>query len=342
MRPIQPCRRMAPQSHPIALPHITWSRDTLYFCGRAARSASREDWMRLVQCDGSKTLLELASSRDEARTIAAAAPWLLWWENRLGAVTAGDSGRITRLVLSPGVETAWLGMGGRLLMDAATCPTKVITCFGLTARTVESLAFLTPGDLAAITRDESSLAARLAGVTQERWEFPARELRPPGDRQSRSNVDWLKNMLREVIQQLLTGVAPKEIFVPMAVEPGSDAGVLLDVILSMYVDGLLEASQVHIFESSPLARGHRPVDEFLSRFEKSYLHLQEYFVPLAARGLQKGSHLEVFRSCIDNPLREAWLASAARNATLSHGWLLRDDESGFAERFWRASLTESD
>ncbi len=341
MRTSQRTFRLDPSKYPVVVPHVSWSEGTLFFGGIALRELSPAEWAFLQRCDGTRALRELVTTASDARTIATVAPWLVWWDAPV-VRTLVVPGGATRLVFSPGPEDAWLGMGGRLFMESPTHATTVITCFGLMARTVEPLAFATPNDLAAIARDEIALVAQVAGVAHELWELPARELRHSEDGRAGapSSVDWMKSMLREVIDEAVARAAPNEIFVPFAGDASSDAGVLLDVVLGMYVDGLFDAAELHIFESTPVANGHRPIDEFLGRFERSYVELRDYFVPVTPWIGRKGSALEVFRSRVDHASRDAWLESAKLNGVLSDpvagsGTTTRELH---AERFWAARL----
>jgi hypothetical protein len=334
--------RMNPDRYPIAVPHLSSSRGVLYFGAKALRQASEREQSLLSQCDGSVRFCDLATTPEDARAIAALSPWLLWWDGPLPAPPA-PSLAPSRLVLSTSPASPWLAMGGRLLMEASTCPTTVVTCFGHSAQTVDPYAFGSPDEVAVITRDELSLVGRLTGVPHELWEFPARELRSDFDPdQSTSPSDaWLKSMLREVIEETIARTNPVEIFVPASSEPDSDAGVVLDVVLAMFIDGLLGASKIHVFESSAVVSGARAVDEFLGRFENSYLKLPEYFVDMTPRIAHKASVLEVFRSRVDRKSREQWLESTSWNSSIGDLHCTcetTESRGGHAERFWAVSL----
>ena len=324
--------RMHPEAYPIALPHVSWAPHAFFFGHRPVRDAQIDHWELLLLCDGTRTLGEVMRTHDaSAREAALIAPWVLWWPAPLAGSPRPAPG-CARLIFGPHPEDAWLGMGGRLLLEAAERPTHIITCFGLLANALDPIAFRTANEISAITRDELALAARLAGVTHEHWELPARELRPHATGVA-SSTEWIKSLLREVVVEAVDRMQPAEVFVPFAADPYSDAGILLEVMLALFIDGLLGDADLHVYETMDAAGGYRAVDEFLARFEQSYIVLPDYFVSITDSHVRKRALLELFRTRVDHRDCAVWLEAAARNA-----FVARLAPHEHAEHYWRIGL----
>jgi LmbE family N-acetylglucosaminyl deacetylase len=322
---------MSPDAYPALIPHVSFGDGRLFFGHRPVREATTAEWEALVRCDGSAPLRDCVGAAAGAAVAPRMAPWLTWWEEALPA-RREPGGTVTRLVFSPRPSDAWLAMGGTLLASADHCATHVVACFGLVAETVDPVAFRTPNDVSSIARDEIAMAARAARATHEEWDFPARELREMG-RGMRASVEWMRNMVREAVTDAVDRVQPEEVFAPSAADPDSDAGVVLDILVEMHVGGELGSARLCVYQSTAMSLGFRPVDEFLSRFDRSYVHLAPLNGDLSHVMARKRSLLELFRSCTTSRSRRMWTESAKRTARIAGR-----ERTERAEQMWRVDV----
>lgn len=324
--------RLDPRSFPVVLPHISCFRNQVYFGGKYITSLMPAEAEFLKSCGGMRTLAEIVNDTGtDARCAAHLARWFVWWDRAISEAPEASEA-IERLVLTAGPEDAWFGMGGRLLLEAPQTSTMVLTCFGTLTGTRYREVFRTPDEVSTICRDEAALAARLAHVRQQVWGIPEQDVRYWGGSNHASEQEALAAILRGIIIDVLGKYRPRQIFIPTATRLFSDAKLLFEILLSLFVEGRLKAD-LHIYEDAPAANGHRPVDEFLSRFESSYIAPEEYFVDVTECIHRKFSLLEVFRCRFNRLGRDAWERSARRNALLA-GF----SGQRFVERFWKVGV----
>jgi LmbE family N-acetylglucosaminyl deacetylase len=321
--------RLDPYHVPVVLPQVSCVHNEVYFGGEFVASLTPAESQFLQCCDGKRTLAEIVRSTGaDGWCVSRLARWFVWWDRAIAEATA-SSGVIETLVLSAGPHDAWLGMGGRLLLEPAQTATLVLMCFGSRLDTYHTEAFTTFDDVSIISRDEATLASRLGRLRQEVWEFP--------DFVSRNSVlsdhaPALYDTLRDSLLTALDRYRPQQVFMPAGSNGSEDARLLFEILFSLLVEGRLEAD-LHIYEDTPAAEGHRPVDEFLTRFESSYLAPTEYFVDVTESAHRKSSLLEVFHCRLSRSEREAWEHSAKRNALLA-GF----SSSHSCERFWKVDI----
>lgn len=322
--------RLDPYNVPVVLPHISFVQNEVYFGNEFVSSLSTQESEFLKSCDGKRTLAEIVKSTGaNAGCVSRLARWFVWWDKAVAEAPVSSSAVVENLILSTGPEDAWLGMGGRLLLEAGKTDALVLMCFGSRLDTHYREAFPTLDDVSIICRDEAALAGRLAHLRQEVWELPDFVLR---NWVLADGAPALAEILRESLLALLDKHRPQRVFIPAATNVSADARLLFDILFALLVEGRLEA-ELHIYEDTPSAEGHRPVDEFLSRFESSYLAPHEYFVDVTESIHRKFSLLEIFHCRFNRPQREAWEHSAKRNALLA-GF----SNSHFFERFWKVDV----
>ncbi len=321
-----------PRSFPLVRPQITWVDDKIYFGSCPIAQVTQAELDFLKACTGAHNLADTASAVGiEPTCVARVASWLLWWNRRVNG-TPLMSQTVDRLVLSATHIGAWLGMGGRMLMESRQQRTAVITCFGSMGDTRFVEPFPTPAEVSMAGRDEATFVARLSGVQQRVLDFPDQALRETleavGDGASKIIADALRSTLLEIIDEY----QPSQIFAPAALGASADARLIFEILLSLFAEGDIQA-ELHLFEDEPSIHGHRNVDEFLSRFEGSYLAPCEYYVDVTASFPEKLSLTDAFRCTMDRRAAQAWSQSAERNAMLGGG------PAAQAERFWNLNIT---
>jgi LmbE family N-acetylglucosaminyl deacetylase len=320
-----------PYSFPVLLPQITCVGGEVYSgtCGIAQVTQSESDF--LAACTGALNLTDAArSTRIEPTSIARLATWLLWWRRKV----TQDPPLLTpiaRLVLTAAHTSAWLGMGGRLVLESTQQPAVMVTCFGALGevRFVEMVSSLSEAWM--ICRDEATLAGRLAGVQQRVLDLPDHAFCELLLETGRSSGEARRGLLRNALLDIIDEYQPLEIFAPAALGSSGDSRLLFEILVSLFAEGYVPG-ELHFFEDEPATNGHRAVDEFLSRFEKSYLAPNEYFVDITNSFAEKLSLMEAFQSTLYRTQRRSWARSAERNAMIGE---IRAER---AERFWQLTI----
>lgn len=309
-------------------PHMTCLGNDVYFGTFPLAQLTTVEARFLHECDGSRTLAECAKAATaDAVCVARLSSWLLWWERPVPSAPM-PKGPIDRLVLAARHTAPWLGMGGRLALDAASKRTLVVTCFGSLGENRFVEAFPSASEVSAACHDEVELVARLTGVQQQIWDFPDDARRQMLFTTGLDVDDLAADTTRAQVLDLIESLRPSEVFAPAALDSSADALLLFNTVLSSFATGNLEA-ELHFYEDAPVIDGCRPIDEFLARFENSYLAPQTYYVDIAPAFHEKSALASGFRCTIDQHDATAWLQSAARNGSLAL------PTTGFAERFWR-------
>jgi hypothetical protein len=320
-----------PRSFPLVRPQITCIDEEVYFGSYAIARVSSIEASFLNACTGQFSLANAAGIAGVDPTcVARVASWLLWWRQAVEA-SPQPRRRVDRLVLSATYPGAWLGMAGRLLMEAWAKPTAVITCMGSLGDTRFIDAFPTLAAVSMVCRDEVAFVARLAGVQQSVLDFPDEDLRARMLAEGRDIGPLVEDTLRASLLRILEEHQPAQIFAPAAMGESCDNRLLFDILVSLFAEGSI-GGELHLYEDEPATEGHRQVDEFLSRFEGSYLRPSEYFVDVTSSFAERLSVMDVFRGSMDQDLAGPWSQSAQRNA------LLAGLSGGIAERFWELNI----
>lgn len=321
-----------PRSFPLVRPQIICVDDKVYFGSCPIAQVTQEELDFLKACTGACNLADAASAAGiEPTCVARVASWLLWWGREVTGVPL-LSPPVDRLVLSATHIGAWLGMGGRMLMEARQQRTTVITCFGSIGETRFVEPFPTLGEVSMAGRDEATFVARLSGVQQRVLDFPDQALREGLELRGSGASEIIADALRATLLEIIDEYQPSQIFAPAALGISADARLIFEILLSLFAEGDIQA-ELHLFEDEPAIHGHRSVDEFLSRFEGAYLAPREYYVDVTAAFPEKLSLTDVFRCTMDRRAAHAWSQSAERNAMLGGGPATR------AERFWNLDIS---
>lgn len=321
--------RLDPDAYPILLPHFLCRENKVYLGNRHVRTLPRNQSDFLAMCDGRSTLSQAArATKVEPSFISEVALWLLWWPHAVGG-EQHPNGKTDRLVMCARPEACWQGMGGRILQEAGSTPTLVISCFSPSVPAHPTALFDTPGEINFAGRDEAAMAARLALVGHTMWNIPEYPARIPYEHKDEPDSGDIYELLLETMLAVVNQVRPLEIFVPAAMTNSADAKAILKAALSLMGEGYLQCD-LHVYEDSPALLGQRQADEFLSLFEGSYLCPAEYYCGITGTNPKKTSLSEVFLSSTSNVEKYRWQRSTERNA-----WLSGISGHTAAERFWK-------
>jgi hypothetical protein len=322
--------RLDPGAYPLLLPHFGYHGDAVYFGPTRVASVSVGEGWFLSRCDGTRTLAQAAAGCGVSPDfVAGAARWMVWWPRPIAPVPSVEPcGRVERLVLSPHPEDAWIGMGGRILSEAADVATLVHHTFQVfTGR--HGASYRTTRELAMACTDEAAAASRLGGVASGAFRVPEHEAR----RLHHFPEEAAHQLLRLKLTELIAALDPNEIFVPAAVKGGPDSLLLCEVLLGLFADGTLEA-ELHLYDDAPDPLGQRLIDDFLLRFEGAFLAPLSYYYDFSRVRAQKESLLDVFACRLDDRRRRAARDGAKCNA--GEGKL---EGAAGAERFWEIGFS---
>jgi LmbE family N-acetylglucosaminyl deacetylase len=288
--------------------------------------------------DAEREFLEIADGRTPFAEILARGSHLLaagvsryavWLARPLGPPLFPAAGeRCLLLGAHPGdVE---LSMGGFVLRRRGEVRFTLLDCFTrqLSTRIPESFGSRT--EVTAIRRDESRLAAGVLGVETRSLDLPEHALRHTEDGLQRLTLpaEELASALATALYDTLAELAPDHLYAPAAMGDHPDQRLLFDLLLELYEEDCFPGTHFHFYENFPLAASYLNVDDFLSRFEGSYLDLAPWCEEIAGVLPEKLALLEIFRSRLGLDRRQLLLDTGRRTALLG-----RVAAAG-AERFW--------
>ena len=174
------------------------------------------------------------------------------------------------------------------------------------------------------------LAAAVLGVEARFLDLPEHALRHTSDGLQRLTLpaDEIAAALATALYDTVAELAPEQIYAPAPLGNDPDQQLLFDTLLELYEQECFPGTGYHFYESYPLAASHLNVDDFLSRFEGSYLQLTPWSEEITDFLPEKTALLEIFRSRLGLDRRALLLDVARRNARLARL------DAGAAERFW--------
>jgi LmbE family N-acetylglucosaminyl deacetylase len=321
--------RLLLSAYPCRLPHVRIADGETYF-GRVKDPEVG---------DAERQLLELADGRTPFAEILARGPHLLaggvsryavWLSRPLGPPALPAAGpRCVLLGAHPGdVE---LSLGGFVLRRRGEARLTLVSCFSrqLATRVPESFGSRT--EVTTIRRDESLLAAGVLGAEARFLDLPEHALRHTGDGLQRLTLpaEEVASALATALYDTLAELAPEHLYAPAPLADHPDQRLLFDTLLELYEEDCFPGTRYHFYESFPAAASHLSVDDFLSRFEGSYLELAPGFEEVTDVLPEKLALLEIFRSRLGLDRRQLLLDVGRRNARLA-----RLGPAAVAERLW--------
>ena len=320
-----------PRSFPVLKPHISCVGTDVYFGSFPLAQLTPVEAEFLRACTGDRSLADSARiANADAACVARLSSWLLWW-GRPVLSAAISPGPVARLVLGARHSAPWLGMGGRTLIEAPGLRTLVVNCFGSLGDSPFVDAFPSLSEVSAASRDEAALLSRLAGVQHSIWEFPDSMLRETLVDSGRDVETLAATALQNQLLALIASLRPSQIFAPAALDGSPDAVLLFESMLSAFAGGLFEG-ELHFYEDVPPLDGYRAIDEFMSRFENSYLSPRAYDVDITSAFQEKSALVSALRCNIGQQSGNAWLQSATLRGALA------SPPVPYAERFWRLDV----
>ena len=328
-----PSSRLLFSAYPCRLPHVSIADGEVYFGRLKDGDAGDAEREFLELADGRTPFAEIFGQRPHLLTAAGASRHAVWLSSPLAAPQLPAGGpRSLLLAAHPGdVE---LSMGGLVMSRRHAERFTLLNCFSRQLATRSPAAFGSQQEVTAIRRDESWLAATVLGTETRYLDFPELALRQaeaaggraalPAEEPAAELAAAVKLALHDAIEEL----AAEHVYAPAAVGDSPDQRMVFDAVLALYEEDYFPTTRYHFYENLPLAAAHLNVDDFLSRFEGSYLGLAPWFEGIDDVLADKLTLLEIFRSRLEFGSRRLLVEIGQRNARLERRG------ADCAERFW--------
>ena len=332
--------RLALSGYPVLLPHFTFKDSNLHFGDLFMRTVEPDEVEFAWRCDGRTTFREIMSAQPSAAGRAATAPYLTWLSSPLGEAQENPEPAAggTWLVLSPHPDDAELSLSGTIMGRASEVDFVNVICFSDLLYTQFSTSFPQAFDVNAIRRDEALLAGAAMGTRIEFLGIPELAYRQNLTDEAnfldaeRATKDALKLRLFNLIRQH----KPTAVFAPAGIGNHADHRMVFDCVIEFVDDDVFPETAFHLYEDYPYSASYQAVDDFLARFEYSYLDVSTKFediAPVMARKMAVGDiHRSQFRRGIGDHVKRA----AQRIAAIAAQGNPAKDAA--AERYWSVGV----
>jgi LmbE family N-acetylglucosaminyl deacetylase len=324
-----PSSRLLFSAYPCRLPHVRIEAGEVYFGRLKDAEAGDAEREFLALADGRTPFAEIFGLRPHLLAAAGASRHAVWLSSPLAAPQLPAGGpRSLLLAAHPGdVE---LSMGGLVLRRRHAGRFTLLNCFSRQLATRSPEAFGSRQEVTAIRRDESWLAATVLGTETRYLDFPELALRRQGAAGERVTLPAgeLATAVKLALHDAIDELAAEHVYAPAAAGESPDQRMIFDAVLDLYEEDYFPATRYHFYENVPLAASYLNVDDFLSRFEGSYLGLAPWFEEIDGVLAEKLTLLEIFRSRLDFGSRRLLAEMGRRNAHLARRG------ADCAERFW--------
>ncbi|HEV7428952.1 MAG TPA: hypothetical protein VGQ46_21570 [Thermoanaerobaculia bacterium] len=309
---------MRATAYPLTHPHAFAEEEALPF---------------LTACDGMTPFAGILNEHEVTDAVARALGEVVWLEQPPPDASSDAEARI--LVLSAAPHAAWVAMGGHLLAQRGATRPLYVSCFTSVAYSDGSAVRATPFEAAMTARDEGAFCAGITGTETCFLDIPDRASRaalaPANFEESELPV---RASVRLMLQHLITTERPTDVFAPAALTNDPDQRLLFEIVLEIFEDAFFAGTRFHLYEDVPAAGIQ--VDDFLARFESSYLDVAPWTADVSGHLEQKAALVDAFRSTC-GPMEEAALRRAAARNAMWNG-----DAAAAHERFWTLRLTMPD
>jgi len=322
------------RAYPMRLPHFVFRDGELCFGAQPLRAATEDEAAFAAECDGKTLFRDLMARYPGATGFAASAPYLTWFPKPIGQENS-QSGGEHWLVIAPHPDDAELSMGGTLLNRPPDTRVTQAVCFSYAVHTIFPASFASPAEVSAIRQDEGALAALASGAEAEFFGYPEFKLRETilGENHLLDNEVVIKAALKLRIIASIDRAAPTQVFAPASIGNHPDHRMIFDIIVELVDEDRFPTITFHLYEDFPYCASYQAVDDFLSRFEHSYLDVKTWHNPITDVLSEKTAVADIYRTQFRRSLDTHLVAVAERVALTGPR-----DESTAAERFWTLGL----
>lgn len=328
--------RLALWGFPVALPHFSVdATGQLRFGSTPLKAIEPEEADFFWRCDGRTSLREIMAECPSAAGRAATAQYLVWLSEPLApAATPRDQAAERWLVLSPHPDDAELSLGGTLLARPEGVEVRNVVCFSDVIHAQVAGAFPEPVLVATVRRDEALLAGSAINMDVDFLGFPEqlyREVSAAGRDPEPIERD-VRAMLKLRLHHLIKAYQPHRVFAPAAIGNHGDHRMVFDCVIEFVDHDLFPGTAFHLYEDFPYCASGQAVDDFLARFELSYLDVSTSFVDISPVLPRKMAIAEIFRSQFNRSIATHIKRAGERTAAIAAG---ASPVEGVAhERYW--------
>jgi LmbE family N-acetylglucosaminyl deacetylase len=184
------------------------------------------------------------------------------------------------------------------------------------------------------------MTAAMLGLRNVDFEFPDFELRmrEPEERFLVCEEE-LEKLLKIELYRLIAETKPEEIFAPAAVGNHPDHRMVFNIILDFFDAGYFPDTRFHLYEDVPYSASYYEIDDFLARFETSYITVLSWLEEISPVLRLKNALCAVYRSQASSQLLDTIDNIAKRTAEFLDSEQEATAGASAAERFW--TLEES-
>jgi len=332
------------------LPHFSMADGGLYFGDSYLRAMDPDEVAFAAQCTGQKSFREIIAEMQSAAGRAATAPYLTWLSEPLRAespavttdgavVESAAATDVTKaggrwLVLSPHPDDAELSLGGTLFARPEGVDAVNVICFSDLLYTQFAQAFPQAFAVNAVRRDEALLAGAAMGVGVEFLGFPELAYRQAmASEESFLNIEKdIRQALKLRLLHVIRKYRPTHVFAPAGIGDHGDHRMIFDCVIEFVDDDIFPDTTFHLFEDFPYSASQQAVDDFLSRFEYSYLDVVTHFHDTSAYVARKAAVTDIYRSQFRRGITDHVVRAGTRTAAIAAKGT--PEAKASAERYW--------
>ncbi len=332
--------RMARSSYPIILPHLTFESEEAYFGKKKLRKEYPEGKWLKEKCDGKTTFNDLIEMNPECKRYDGLFDLIIWWDRPIkDASVRALRKKPKSLILSPHCGDAELSMGGHILNNRGKINFLNVVCFAPSADSADNNAFNSNLERSLIEKDESVLASRMLELHSNFFDFSEYSIRKlnSNNDQPAGTEARMKDCLKMALFNKISEFQPDDIYSPAAMGDHPDHKMIFDIVVDLFEEDFFPNSSFHFYEDIPYCFSYLNIDNFLSRFEGSYISVESWFEDISYVMQKKNIFSDVFRSQNRMNFKEKLNTIANRNALLFSREKKENNIKG-AERFWQLEM----
>jgi len=326
-------------AYPISLPHVSFNNNKLYFGAKEFQYSSiiHQDIDFFNLCDGNKTYKQILDFGFELPKLNIF-KYLIWWDHPLQNNINKSKKSKNILVISPHPDDVEISMGGFLINNRNLISCSHLVCFNKVAYTNDKSAFSSFHDSTIIRNDESALASKMLDIENHYLDFIEfdirNELNNKEEYKNQNNDKILKDTLKIKLYHYIKNLKPCDVFSPAAIGDHPDHRLIYDIVIEFFEDDFFPETTFHFYEDAPYCASYINVDNFLSRFENSYIGLSPWFEDISCVMKKKKILTDVFRSQFTISFINIFEDIARRNAAVFNRKQKNSAKTLGVERFW--------
>jgi LmbE family N-acetylglucosaminyl deacetylase len=328
-----------PYGYPILLPQFSLRSGYLYFGEIKKKEVMPEEEVFLRRCDGTTQFTEILQSIPNVIRYAASAQYIVWWPRPVKRQhTLPQTENVDVVVIAAHPDDAELSLGGTLLNLRDRSHIILVTCFSRLSYTISNSAF--PGVFltSCVRRDEATLTAAMLDAEVSFLDIPEHIIRSTCGTSGKDGIleANIKAIARMLLRTTLDRLRPKKVYAPAAMGNQPDHRMLFDITLDFVDEDAFPDTTFYLYDDVPYSSKFQHVDDFLARFENSYIQVHPYYEDIANSIAFKQEIVRVFASQFNSSISAQVEQVATRTAALAS--IQSGSEIRLAERYWELGI----